>query len=79
MSTVRPAEPTSKSQPRYLFYLDDRLWIAAAVALHKLLDESLKQLRQPVGVVRAIHDASACGLVVVDLCAQLTAKVLERI
>ena len=60
-------------------HFDDCLGIAAAVALHILLDEELENFRELLGIVSAVDDGGACLLVEVGLRAKLAAKVLEGI
>jgi hypothetical protein len=62
-----------------LLDLHHGLGVAAAVALHVLLDERLGQLTQLAQVVRAVHDGRACGLVKVGLGAQLAAVELQEV
>ena len=56
-----------------------RLRVAAGVALHVLLDETLQQLHQLLGVVRAVHNGGARLLVEVCLCPQLTTIELDDV
>ena len=56
--------------------VDDRLGVAAAVALHEALDEALEVLREDLRGVRAVDDVRAALLVALGQRAELVAHVL---
>lgn len=62
-----------------LFDLHHGLRVAAAVALHILLDEGLQQLAELLVVMRAVDNGGARALVEVGLGSELAAVELEDV
>ena len=63
----------------FLADLDVGLRVPAGVALDKALDEAFQKLRQLAGIMSTIHNRGAGTLLVLRLCPELTAKVLDDV
>mmetsp|Transcript_13746 Transcript_13746/g.38721 ORF Transcript_13746/g.38721 Transcript_13746/m.38721 type:complete len:398 (-) Transcript_13746:566-1759(-) len=73
------ASLASQGDEILLVHLNHGLGVAARIALHELLDETLQDFREGAGVVRTVHDGLPTVLAELGLGPELATKVLGGI